>query len=351
MDIEYENDKAGEVTMGKIKRIIYATLSIILLMGLCACSSSDSERKSDSVSHNKTEKEKGNAESKNKVPEFKVGETWTVDGQWSIMINSVKETDQRNEYADAKPGAVYMVDYTYTNLGYEDPYDMSEGLYITLTDTIVDAKGTMGYEYPGDISSYPQETPVGATCKAQACIGVENPGVFIITLNVYDSSSDSHKAKFIMDPEAAAVESQKSENQTDRSKTLKMNETWTVPGQWELTITGVNKVDERNEYEEKEPEAVYIVDYTYKNLGYEDKSGAMDGLFFSLDDSIVDSQGTMGYSYPGDIEKYPEETPTGASCNAQACIGVDHAGSFMINISTYDGKGTQQKQSFLIETE
>ena len=59
----------------------------------------------------------------------------------------------------------------------------------------------------------------------------------------------------------------------------------------------------------------------------------------------------MGYSYPEDTEKYPEETPVGASCNAQACIGVDHAGSFMINISTYDGKGTQQKQSFLIETE
>ena len=65
----------------------------------------------------------------------------------------------------------------------------------------------------------------------------------------------------------------------------------------------------------------------------------------------MDKQGTMGYSYPGDTEKYPEETPVGASCNAQACIGVDHAGSFMINISTYDGTETQQRQSFLIETE
>lgn len=65
----------------------------------------------------------------------------------------------------------------------------------------------------------------------------------------------------------------------------------------------------------------------------------------------MDKQGTMGYSYPGDTEKYPEETPVGASCNAQACIGVDHAGNFMINISTYDGTETQQRQSFLIETE
>ena len=36
----------------------------------------------------------------------------------------------------------------------------------------MDAAGKMGYDYPGDVTDYPQETPVGATCTAQACIGV-----------------------------------------------------------------------------------------------------------------------------------------------------------------------------------
>lgn len=58
----------------------------------------------------------------------------------------------------------------------------------------------------------------------------------------------------------------------------------------------------------------------------------MDGLFFDLENSIVNVNGIMGYSYPGDITNYPQETPVGASCNAQVCIGVDNPGSFIINV-------------------
>lgn len=68
------------------------------------------------------------------VPEIKVGETWTVDGLWKITINSVTETEERYtgiSYGGEKnPEAVYIVDYTYENLGYEDDY--SKGLLIRL---------------------------------------------------------------------------------------------------------------------------------------------------------------------------------------------------------------------------
>lgn len=128
----------------------------------------------------------------------------------------------------------------------------------------------------------------------------------------------------------------------------KIGETWTVPGQWSLTINSVEETADRNQYEEKQPGAVYIVTYTYENLGYEDD--VMNGLFLGLESgNIVDSAGKMGYSYPGDVTLYAQETPVGATCEAQACIGVDNAGSFKIHFSHYDGMDTEQSAVFNVE--
>lgn len=127
-----------------------------------------------------------------------------------------------------------------------------------------------------------------------------------------------------------------------------VGETWTVEGQWSLTVDSIEETDYRNPYTDKDPAAVYIVTYTYTNLGYE--SDFMDGLYFSLEDSIVDCQGTMGYSYPGNITKYPQETPVGATCTGQVCIGVDHAGTpIRLGVAKYDGTETKQTATFIVE--
>ena len=128
---------------------------------------------------------------------YKIGETYVVEGQWKITVNSITATDDRNEYSDKNPAAVYLVTYTYENLGYDD--DIMNGLYISLDDGIVDSTGKMGYSYPGDISMYPQETPVGASCQAQACIGVDNAGSFKINFYTYDSNSQKQSAVFEID--------------------------------------------------------------------------------------------------------------------------------------------------------
>lgn len=137
----------------------------------------------------------------------------------------------------------------------------------------------------------------------------------------------------------------------DVKKEYAIGETWTVDGQWSLTVNAVTATADRNEFDDKDPAAVYVIDYTYTNIGYEDENGLMDGLFFSMDDSIVDSAGVMGYSYPGDTSKYPQETPVGATCIAQSCIGVDNAGSFKIIVSKYDGNGTEQEAAFTLNVE
>ena len=100
----------------------------------------------------------------------------------------------------------------------------------------------------------------------------------------------------------------------------------------------MEETKDRNEYSDKNPAAVYVVTYTYENIGYVDEEGIMDGLHVSLEDGIVDSTGKMGYSYPGDVTKYAQSVPVGAFCEAQACIGVDNPGSFKITESISYGK-------------
>ena len=128
-----------------------------------------------------------------------------------------------------------------------------------------------------------------------------------------------------------------------------IGDTWTVPGQWSLTIDSVEEVEERNEYADTDPAAVYLIAYTYENLGYEDASGLLNGLYIDLSTAgIVDSDKKMGCAYPGDLTMYPQETPVDAKCEAQACIGVDNAGNFKINVSMYDGDEKEQTATFLV---
>ena len=129
--------------------------------------------------------------------EYNIGDTWVVEGLWKVTVDSVEETDERNPYSEYEPSAVYILNYTYENLGYDD--DIMYGLYISLDDGIVDSEGKMGYSYPGSITLYPQETPVGATCEAQVCIGVDHPGDFKINFSTYDSNYEKHSAVFAVE--------------------------------------------------------------------------------------------------------------------------------------------------------
>lgn len=128
-----------------------------------------------------------------------------------------------------------------------------------------------------------------------------------------------------------------------------IGETWRVAGQWELTITSVEITDERNSFSGKNPEAVYIINYTYKNIGYVDHNGFMDGLYMTIDETIVDVSGKMGYSYYTELYNHPKEIPVGAYIEAQTCIGVDNDGTFKLYVTDYDGNGNEHKAIFEIE--
>lgn len=171
------------------KKVLALIVGGLVTLSLCACSDTraDAPQGEDAPKQEQKQAEK---------TEFGVGETWTVEGQWTLTVTGVEEVQERNEFSEKNPGAVYIVNYTYTNTGYEDEDGLMDGLYIDMEDTIVDVAGTMGYSYPGDVSSYAKETPVGATCNAQVCIGVDNPGNFKITVNKYDGHGEKQSATF-----------------------------------------------------------------------------------------------------------------------------------------------------------
>lgn len=126
----------------------------------------------------------------NEQKEFKIGETWEVDGKFKIVVNSVTETDDRNQFDESNPAAVYIINYTYENLG------VSDELYVSFEDMIVDATGKVGYSYPGDIEKYPQSIPVGANCEAEACVSVDNAGSFKDYVSIYDDEFNEYEAIF-----------------------------------------------------------------------------------------------------------------------------------------------------------
>lgn len=175
------------------KRIIAMLLACAAALSITACTDVPDNTDTKETEQAQTTKKTEKAVSKDV---YAIGETWTVDGQWSLTVNSVTETDDRNQFSDKNPAAVYIVDYSYTNIGYEDKNGIMDGLYMSLDDSIVDNSGLMGYSYPGAITNYAQEAPVGATCNAQVCIGVDNPGDFQINVKQYDGNSKKQSAKF-----------------------------------------------------------------------------------------------------------------------------------------------------------
>lgn len=125
--------------------------------------------------------------------EFSVGETWEVDGLFKVTVDSVSESDYRNEFDESNPGAVYIITYTYENVG------LTEDLYVDMESKIVDSGGKMGTSYPGDYELYPQSVPIGAHCQAQACVAVENPGAFKDYVSIYDDDYNEYTAIFNLD--------------------------------------------------------------------------------------------------------------------------------------------------------
>ncbi len=95
----------------------------------------------------------------------------------------------------------------------------------------------------------------------------------------------------------------------EETKTYGLNEEITIKTaseEYTLTITGIQEMKERNEFSEKTPAQVFLIDYTYKNISSD------DALYISdIDFKIIDEQGEVGDTYPNDTSSSPKEITEG----------------------------------------
>lgn len=125
-----------------------------------------------------------------------------------------------------------------------------------------------------------------------------------------------------------------------------LDEWWEVENQWKLKIDSVSFTDERNQFSDKDPEAVIVIEYTYENLGYE--SDVQD--LFITPDNVIDGEGKVTERYPAGSHTSAKPTPIGATTEgAQESYGVtSEEGEIAVHFDKYDDNSDKQKVVFII---
>ena len=124
-----------------------------------------------------------------------------------------------------------------------------------------------------------------------------------------------------------------------------LNETWTVPDQWNLTITGIQKRD--IDSGDKMLPFVYSVSYKYENIGYNRRGSQSLQLY--LGNNLTDKSGTTTKYYLSDEENvYAEEIPIGETFEAVQAYMTASEGPFEVTVSTYDADGNYRRARFVL---
>lgn len=157
----------------------------------------DSNPRDDKDINDKNDKNDDKKLIKKSSGAFEIGQKWVVSGQWEVTIDSIEETAERNQFSKRNPAAVYIINYTYKNIGYTG--NSGKGLFITPYEKVIDSMGKPGYIYPLGVKHTAKATAIGDSCKAQVVVGVDNAGDFITHVEQYDSNLISQKAEFYID--------------------------------------------------------------------------------------------------------------------------------------------------------
>lgn len=181
------------------KTALFLSLILILALVLVGCGS---DVKSDSAGVNDKsapQTEQPKEEPKKEEPKetvFGLGERVVIseDGKelYAITFNSVKNTDERNQFSDKKPVQVIVIDYTYENISGDEELFIQEFNF-----KIIDEGGTIADTYPAGAEKIPQTLPAGVpgtNCTAQVAYGLMNESNKVKLLyydNMFNSKPDA----------------------------------------------------------------------------------------------------------------------------------------------------------------
>ena len=136
----------------------------------------------------------------------------------------------------------------------------------------------------------------------------------VISLIVSFSDTSDTQVTSVNSSSSKTVENSKQE------EIYKLGDTVTIKNrsgdEYTLQITAIKETEERNEFSDKKPAQVFVIDYTYKC----DKTD--DGLYVSdMNFKIIDEEGEIGDTYPITV-KDPQEISSGITCKAQLALCV-----------------------------
>ena len=127
----------------------------------------------------------------NSIKTLNVGETWVVDGQWKLTINSVERHNLCNQFSELNNlQECIIITYSYENIGYTDELFISDF-------AIYDTEGEAAESYPCTHLKYPKDCIIGTKCtNVQDAYALYNDSSNItLFLEKYTSSSTSSKIK------------------------------------------------------------------------------------------------------------------------------------------------------------
>lgn len=304
--------------MKKVQMLI--TIVSLVLLTACGGTAVESTKKTDGDATVKQTEVK-TPEVEEKI--YKIGDKVVVKDKYAITLLSVKATDQRNEFSDVEVSEVLIIDYLYENLSNSD-----EDIYITEYNfKIVDSGGNMMDSYPVSGVYTPAYTPVGAKSLSSMVYGTVTESNSVKVLYYDNFFSSDAIAEFELNV-GDTIEYSLDGTLPTYSKMYKVGdiiEIKTSEGAYTLSVDKVEKTADRNQFDESNPADVYKITYTYSNISL------ADNLYISeYDFGLVDSTGTMGFSYPGSMNNYPNETVKGAKCTAEMTLASHTSGDKLI---------------------
>ena len=104
---------------------------------------------------------------------YTIGETVTYTKNSKDLIHftvdSVRNTDDRNEFADSQPEQVIIIHYSYENIANEDDYF----IFQVFNFKVIDEGGNVCETYPASINTYPQTAPIGTKSEGEEAYGLK----------------------------------------------------------------------------------------------------------------------------------------------------------------------------------
>lgn len=119
---------------------------------------------------------------------YKIGDTVTVHtnrGDYSLKFTGVRETSERNEYADEKPQRVVILEYEYKNISFDADVVVSY-LYFRAYDK----SGNTLTAYPDTSIKSTSNISQGKTATASCAYGLNSNENFV-TVDFYDITMQS----------------------------------------------------------------------------------------------------------------------------------------------------------------